>query len=115
MKKSRLHTFTLVMGSLVAFAIIFSQFFTPQFGCSQPKANTEQTEKTEDAGTESLISIPAFSLPAPSHVQADHHAYYLFEIFFEESGECPMGEDDPIFTDRLLSTLFSVIISPNAP
>ena len=115
MKKNRLHTFTLIIGSLVAFAIIFSQLFTPQFGCSQAKAETEQTENKKDAGTESFISMPAFSLPAPFHVQADLHKYYLFEILFDKGDETPKVEDDPIFIDRLLSTLFSVIISPNAP
>lgn len=115
MKKSRLHTFTIVLGSLVAIAIIFSQFYTPEFGCSRAKANTGQTESKEDAGTESFISMPAFSLPAPFHVQADLQSYYLFEIFFAEGDESPKVEDDLFFTDRLLSTLFSVIISPNAP
>lgn len=115
MKKNRLHTFTIILGSFVACAIIFSQFFTPEFGCSQAKANTEQTENKEDAGTESFVSMPAFSLPAPFHVQPDLQSYYLFEIFFDEGDESPKVEDDPIFTDRLLSTLFSVLISPNAP
>lgn len=113
MKRNRLHTLTIIAGSLVAIAILCSQFFTPDVGCA--RANTEQTENSEDAGTESFISIPTFSLPAPFHVQTDPHAYCLFEIFFEEEGESPKVEDDPIFTDRLLSTLFSVLISPNAP
>lgn len=115
MKENRLRTLTIVIGSLVAFAIVFSQFVTPGFECSEDKAKTGQTQNERDAESGTFISLPAFSLPAPFHVQSDPHAYCLFEIFFEKGDDSPMVERNPLFTDRLFSTLFSVIISPNAP
>ena len=111
MRKERLHALTLVVGSLLALAIAFSHIF-PEAACGSTKADTEQTE---GAQKETYISLPTFSLPAPFHVQADPDAYCLFEILFEEEDDLPDVEQDMFFVDRFFETIFSVIISPNAP
>lgn len=113
MRKNRLHTFTLIVGSILALAIAFSQFFTPEHVASTEKVKTEN--KTADNETEAFVSLPSFSLPAPVHVQVNLNPYCLFEIFFEEDVDENNVEEDLLHPDRFFETMFRVIISPNAP
>lgn len=115
MRKERLHTFTLIVGSTLALAIAFSQFLRPDLSSSTHKVNTEQTENESPNETESFISLPSFSLPAPVHVQVSLNPYCLFEIFFEEDIDENHKEEDLLHPDRFFETMFRVIISPNAP
>lgn len=115
MRKNKLHTFTIVVGSILAFAIAFSQLFPADCSASSEGAKTEQTEKKAGSDTESYISLPTFSLPVPVHVQASLDAYCLFEIFFEKDIDVGHVEEDLLHTDRFFQTMFRVIISPNAP
>jgi hypothetical protein len=115
MRKKRLHTVTLIVGSIIALAIAFSQFLGPDFSPSAKKVKTEQAgdESRDDEST--FISLPSLSLPAPVHVQANLDSYCLFEIFFEEDKDEIEADDKLFHADRLFATLFRVIISPNAP
>jgi len=115
MKKEQLHVFTLIFGSLLAFAIAFSQFLTPEVPASSGKAKTEQTENTPEKETGTYISLPSFSLPAPVHLQSNLNPYCLFEIFLEEDIDENQEEENLLHTDRFFETMFRVIISPNAP
>lgn len=115
MKKARLHTASVIMGSILALTIAFSQYLTPEPHSSSPeKARTEQAENTGDEKT-SFISLPTFSLPAPVTVQVNLDAYCLFEFFFEEDVDENYVEEDVSYSDRFFLTMFRVIISPNAP
>jgi len=115
MRKNRLHTPSIVIGSLLALAIAFSQFLTPELLSSGDSAKTEQTQdkSTEENGT--FISLPSFSLPVPVHLQSNLDAYCLFEILFEDQSDDAPIEDEVSFFDRFFETMFQVIISPNAP
>jgi hypothetical protein len=115
MRKNRLHVFTIVLGSILAFAICFSQFYTPVCDADPGKVKTDQAGKTAGEETESYISLPTFSLPVPVHVQANLDAYCLFEIFFEKDSDVEDVEEDLFHTDRFFETMFRVIVSPNAP
>jgi len=114
MRKNRLHTFTLVVGSILALAIAFSQFYTPECAVQTEKVKTENTDN-KAADETAYISLPSFSLPAPVHVQANLDPYCLFEIFFEKDLDENHVEEDMFYTRRFFETMFRVIISPNAP
>jgi hypothetical protein len=115
MRKKRLHTFTLIVGSILALSISFSQFFRPDLSSSTQKVKTEQTENESRNETESFISLPSFSLPAPVLVQVNLNPYCLFEIFFEEDIDENHTEEALLYPDRFFETMFRVIISTNAP
>ena len=115
MRKKRLHAFTVILGSILALAITFSQFLTLESAAFTEKVKTEQSENTPEKETGSYISMPSFSLPAPVHVQVNLNPYCLFEIFFEEDIDENHVEEDMFYADRFFETMFRVIISPNAP
>lgn len=115
MKKERSHTASIFLGSLLAAAIVFSQYLTPECLFSAKKVNTEQTEKTSDDSKTAFISLPTFSIPAPLSVQVNLIPHCLFEFFFQENIDDNYATDDESYTDRFFQTMFRVIISPNAP
>lgn len=115
MRKNRLHIFTLIVGSILALAIAFSQFLTPERVSSTEKVKTEQTGNKAANETEAFVALPSFSLPAPVHVQVNLNPYCLFEIFFEEDIDENNVEENLLHPDRFFETMFRVIISPNAP
>ncbi|MDQ2657204.1 MAG: hypothetical protein M3Y60_07265 [Bacteroidota bacterium] len=115
MKKEKLHTASVIMGTILALTIAFSQYLAPERTTSSTeKAKTEQAENTGDEKG-SLISLPTFSIPVPVSVQVNLDAYCLFEIFFEEDVDENYVEEDVSYSDRFFQLLFGVIISPNAP
>jgi hypothetical protein len=115
MRKGKLHILTIIVGTVLALAIVFSDFLTPECIASTEKAKTEQTENKAGSDTGTFVSLPSFSLPAPVHVQVNLNPYCLFEIFFEEDLDEEHVEEDAFYPDRFFETMFRVIISPNAP
>ena len=115
MKKERVHTASIILGSILALAIAFSQYLNPVGITPTEKAKTEHSDKTSGQENSSFISLPTFSIPAPVNVQANLDPYCLFEIFFEEDIDENHVEDDDSYADRFFQTMFRVIISPNAP
>ena len=115
MKKERSHTASIFLGSLLALAIVFSQYLTPECLFSPEKVKIEQTEKNSEGKKTAFISLPTFSIPAPLSFQVNLNPYCLFEFFFEEDIDENYVEDDESYTDRFFETMFRVIISPNAP
>lgn len=106
---------TLIIGSLLALLIVCTQCFHFQAdSVSKKEVNAGQQESSQPAD-EATISLPSFSLPAPVHVQLNLDAYCLFEILFEEDQQLNASAEAPAFPEKLLITLFRVIISPNAP
>lgn len=116
MKKKRLHTLTIIIGAVVALAIVFSQYPTPDRLASAEKVKTEKSAKDKaDDHSGSYISLPTFSLPSPVDVQANLSSYCLFEILFEEYTDEDQVEENIVHADHFFETMFRVIISPNAP
>jgi hypothetical protein len=115
MRKKRLHTLTVILGSILALTICFSQFLTTDNVSSNGKAKKEQSEKRAGSESDSFLSLASFSLPAPVHVEVNLNPYCLFEIFFEEDVDENHAENDLFYADRFFETMFRVIISPNAP
>jgi hypothetical protein len=114
MKKDRLHIASIFVGSILALAIAFSQYLTPQSISSHEKTKTEQASKAAGENG-SFISLPSFSIPAPVNVESNLDAYCLFEILFEVDLDESYVEEDVSYADRFFETMFRVIISPNAP
>lgn len=115
MKKGKLHLLTIIVGTILALAIVFSEFLAPQWLASGEKAKTEQTENKSGTETGTHISLPSFSLPAPVNVQVNLDPYFLFEIFFEKDIDENHVKEDAFYPDRFFETMFRAIISPNAP
>ena len=115
MRKRRLHTLTIIVGTVLALAIVFSQFLAYESIAAAEKIKIEHTDSKGDTSTSSYISLPGFSLPAPVNVQVNLNPYCLFEIFFEEDIDEDHVDEDLFHTDWIFETMFRVIISPNAP
>jgi hypothetical protein len=115
MPKTRLHIVTVIVGFLLAVAVICTHVFSVN---AQSEKNTVKTEKSStDSDTQETIltSAPAISLPTSVSIHLNTIIYCLFEI--ELSTECEDSETprESIASTRLFLTLFRVIISPNAP
>jgi hypothetical protein len=105
----------MIMGAFLALAIVFAQLFQFQpKATSKKEAKTEQHQKTDDNATCYNV-LPSFSLPSPAHIELDTKSFCLFEIRFEEESQEKYALDEPHYVGKFLQTLFSVIISPNAP
>lgn len=117
MRKHRLHTLTVFVGSFLALSIAFSQFLSPEFlSVSHDEVKTERhAESSASEEDASFVSLPSFSLPAPVSVESGLSPYCLFEILLKRDGNEIPPMEELSFCDRLLRTMFQVIISPNAP
>lgn len=115
MKKKRIQSLTVIIGALLALAIVFSQLFQFQVNsCSKKEVKTE-AQKAENRTHETYVSFTSFSLPTSVNVLLTLDSYCLFEISFEESQQETRSSEIPLHPEKFLQTLFSVIISPNAP
>lgn len=115
MKKERVHIVSILVGSILALAIAFSQYLTPESVSSKEKVKTEQASKDAGSDRGSFISLPSFSIPAPVNVESNLDAYCLFEILFEVNIDENDVQEDISYADRFFETMFRMIISPNAP
>ena len=107
-----------MVGCVLAAIIICSQLFAYYSPSFQNKSvvKTEQQENSEDEKQEAKIVIASFSIPSPVHVQMNLDPHLLFEILFEDDAEAKTPAiESSSFSQKLLVTLFRVIISPNAP
>jgi hypothetical protein len=111
--KRNIRLLTVFVGCLLAMVIVCSQVYSLQ---SKISSTTEQTDdsSSEDSNSAS-ISMASFSLPSPVNVQINLDPHCLFEIVFENvKAEVP-HTSLPSIEEKLLITLFRVIIAPNAP
>ena len=113
--KLSFRSLTIVMGAFLALAIVFSQLFHYHVSHQAKKdTRTEQTEKK--SGEEAYYNVlSSFSIPAPACIELDVESFCLFEINFEKSHEADELVEVSHYTSKFFSTLFRVIISPNAP
>lgn len=115
MKKQRIQSLTILVGVLLALAIVCANIF--QFEnriASKKEVKTEQ--RGEKNGADETVSVlPSFSLPSSAQLHLTLQSYCLFEISFERSNDETRTSEIPLHPEKLLQTLFSVIIAPNAP
>ena len=116
MRSRNIQYFTMLIGSLLALAIVVAQLHplhvNAEIGKDVKKTETRDTNHAEDA---TVISLPSFSLPPPLHVANGLTTHCLFEIFLENDRPEVSESETPSIPLKLLLTLFRVIISPNAP
>jgi hypothetical protein len=110
-RQSRYRTLTLIVGLAVAVAIGVSQLFF--FDLPETSVSDIETEQSEEA---TFFSMPSITLPSPSSVVETNQGFsFILEILFDNSHQ----DEEPVsfnkVFDRLLQTLFRVVISPNAP
>lgn len=92
--------------------IVCSQVYSAQ----SKSSCTEQSEDPSSSDSQSAsISMASFSLPSPVNVQINLDPHCLFEIVFENVKEEVPHTSLPSIEEKLLITLFRVIIAPNAP
>ncbi|MBT1704242.1 hypothetical protein [Chryseosolibacter indicus] len=109
--KKKIQTATLLFGLVLALVIGCAHIFNFQPTINNKQVKTEQ-KKSEQSES---ISVSSISLPTSNTVSLHFDLYYIFEIVSEI--EIPDFEFDKlsIQPQKLFRTLFSVIISPNAP
>jgi hypothetical protein len=115
MKKAQKRMVMLAVGILAAVAIIFSQLFYYQsleHNKKEVKTEQQQNQTSED---ETFFSVPSTNLPSSTQVELHHKSFLLLEIFFEDDEVETDHEPVTLHFSTFLQTLFSAIISPNAP
>lgn len=106
----------LAVGVLAAFAIIFSQLFYYQsLEHNKKEVKTEQQQDQSTDDDQAFFSVPSTSMPSSTEVELHHKSFLLLEILFEEDEVEVDHEQTTIYLNTFLQTLFSAIISPNAP
>ena len=107
-----------IVGCILATVIICAQllaYYSPSFQ-NKSVVKTDQKENSKEEKQEARIVIASFSIPSPVHVQLNLDPHLLFEIVFEDDAETKTPAiESSSFSQKLLVTLFRVIISPNAP
>jgi hypothetical protein len=111
--KRNIRLLTVFIGCLLAVVIVCSQVYSAQ---SKISVTTEQADdsSTDDSNSAS-IGMASFSLPSPVNVQINLDPHCLFEIVFEHVKEEVPHTNLPSVEEKLMITLFRVIIAPNAP
>jgi hypothetical protein len=106
---------TLLAGIATAMVIIFSQLFYFQAATyCQEKADTEQHDQKTEA-PESYISIPSSTISSTSHIEINQDLNFVLEILFEREPDEENITPVSLSVNRFFQTLFTFIISPNAP
>jgi hypothetical protein len=114
MRKSKIHFLTMVAGLLLAAAVVCSNVFViasklPHKTESKAEASGDQKESI------SLNATPTSTPPGSLHVELKTQAHCLFDICSELFQPDQLVPEFELHSQRLLLTLFRVIISPNAP
>lgn len=114
--KLNFRSLTIIMGAVLALAIVFSQLFHYQVTSEQAKKETRTEQSEKNTGDQACYNVlSSFSIPAPACIELDVESFCLFEISFEKATEVDVLEEVSHYTGKLFATLFRVIISPNAP
>jgi hypothetical protein len=114
MKRKSIHAITVILGLLLALAVICSHVFQPSTVKSVVKAKSEQKTNQSDEDF-SFVSAPTTTPPSSAHVHTSLVAHCLFEITQPAEEKESNIEESSIHPQKFLLTLFRVIIAPNAP
>jgi hypothetical protein len=116
MNKKKKQSLTILLGIFLSLVIVCSNLF--QFEnktFAKKEVKKEQNENKNTSNEETLSILPAFSLPTSAQVHLTLQSYCLFEISFRKSNDETHTSEIQLHPEKLLQTLFSVIIAPNAP
>lgn len=115
MRKEKLHILTMIAGLILAASIVFTNVFVlreSKISASDPTTEKDQQDSPKDLSFTDALTI---SLPTSSHVQLNLETYCLFQIIAMDDEEEVFISEFSFHPRRFLSTLLTVIISPNAP
>jgi hypothetical protein len=112
--KRNIRLLTVFIGCLLAVVIVCSQVYSAHTKISVTTEQSDDSSSTNES-TSTSISMASFSLPSPVNVQINLDPHCLFEIVFENVKEEVPHTSLPSIEEKLLITLFRVIIAPNAP
>jgi hypothetical protein len=114
MRKSKIHFLTMVAGLLLAAAVVCSNVFAPASRHShKPETKTETSGDQKESI--SLNVAPTSTPPGSLNVELKTEAHCLFDICSNVFRPDQLLPEFEIHSQRLLLTLFRVIIAPNAP
>jgi hypothetical protein len=116
MRKRRFRIITAVFGLLLAVGILFSNFSSGNQTAEKEKQE-QSSEESDRESDQSKCVISAVTI-APSSVvtiQSNFIAHFLFEILQPGESQHTESAEQLPHSEKLLLTLFRVIISPNAP
>lgn len=106
--------FSKIIAGFVALSVILSSSSLYQAQDNIQKEKKEQTEKS--SGSDFTISAaPSDAVPAGSSLQLASKTFLILENFLPALEEPEPIVTDAVFRSGYIRTLFSVIISPNAP
>lgn len=111
--KRNIRLLTVFAGCLLAVVIVCSQVYSAQSKISVTVEHSD--DSSADDSKSASFSMASFSLPSPVNVQINLDPHCLFEIVFEHVKEEAPTTSLPSVEEKLMVTLFRVIIAPNAP
>jgi hypothetical protein len=111
--KRNIRLLTVFVGCLLAVVIVCSQVYSAQSKISVTVEHND--DSSADDSKSASFSMASFSLPTPVNVQINLDPHCLFEIVFEHVKEEVPHTSLPSVEEKLMVTLFRVIIAPNAP
>jgi hypothetical protein len=114
MKKKNIHIVTMMLGFILALAVICSHVFQVSHAAPVAKVKSEQKSDQSDQDL-SFVTAPTITPPASAHVHSNLLAHCLFEIIQPEEGNESDNAGTAFHPQKFLMTLFRVIIAPNAP
>lgn len=112
---------TLILGIMTALVLVFSQLFWFQgISAARSIAQAEQqaadTEQEQGGTTDTYISQLSSPSTSSSSIVVEQNFSFIEEIAYEiEEVKQSISNTLVIRTGKLFETLFSAIISPNAP
>jgi hypothetical protein len=119
--KRNIRKISVVMGIITAAAIILSQMFyvdASQFQHSvKAKAHVENgTDEPSNDVPQAVITLPSSTTPPAAHaVESEMDFLLLLDVSYHEKVEAIRDRATHLLTNKLFKTLFSTLISPNAP
>lgn len=116
MTRDRSRMYVMMLGTLTAVVVIFTQLFLYE-GTRETPDTEVRTENATDgpSGEKVLISAPQPSVLSSFHAGINHEAVFLFEILFDCREHKGWAPEVPVSLGKYFLTLFRTIISPNAP
>jgi hypothetical protein len=115
MRKQKLHVLTMIIGLLLAGAIVCTHVFQVETLDSKKLVKSEQNADSSHHDQTFLASAPTIIPSASINLHTDLIAYCLFEIPQPEADSDNESAEAGFKPQKFLLTLFRVIISPNAP
>ena len=118
-RQVRQRILTAILGLITAGAVVLSQAFYYQL--TEFKKESVKTEQSDSSSqdksehSETFISVPDSSIPSTFTIVLNQELTVVREILFRTDNDGEVYHTPAISAGQIFRTLFSVLISPNAP